>query len=142
MFKKIKIFLCLALLLIGNKASAEANYYIFISSSMHQEHIKSIIREGKRLGAVVVLQGLVNDSFLNTQKYFKTIIKDTDGGVTINPPLFKKFNVTRVPCFVLARGDKFDKIGGTMTAEWALNKFQEAGELKEDARQILKRVKK
>jgi type-F conjugative transfer system pilin assembly protein TrbC len=84
-----------------------------------------------------VLKGLVRNSFLETRKFFTELVVETQGGFIIDPKLFKKYNITRSPSFVLARGTDFDVVGGTVTAQGALELFALNGDLNKEAQLYL-----
>lgn len=93
----------------------EANYIqknnptalIFISFSMPDETIVSYLKDAKRVNASVVIRGLINNSFKDTFFKVATLVKKSGvGGVELNPLLFKKFKIIKVPAVVVLASDQ------------------------------------
>jgi conjugal transfer pilus assembly protein TrbC len=75
---------------------------LFISFSMPKKSIVAIIKDAKKIGASVVIRGLIHNSFKETFLLMAAIVKEAGGGgVELNPPLFKKYNIKEVPSLVL-----------------------------------------
>tara|TARA_B110000977_G_scaffold146445_1_gene185713 strand:+ start:610 stop:963 length:354 start_codon:yes stop_codon:yes gene_type:complete len=55
----------------------------------------------KEYEALVVVRGLPNGEFLDEVHKLQRIAEGTGTGLAIDPTLFKRFNVTSVPAFVL-----------------------------------------
>jgi len=80
----------------------EAKYpIVLISLSMPESKIKSLIEEAYTIGAAIAVQGLIGDDFQETLVKLKQLAGDMDGGVMIDPTLFRRFEVTAAPTFVL-----------------------------------------
>lgn len=106
---------------------------IFVSSSMPKESLKALHQQAQRIGARVVFRGLINNSFKETQRYFKDLAISAD----IDPPAFDDHRITHVPTFVLGgEKNKTDQIQGNITLEEALSIMAEKGELKSLAREL------
>lgn len=79
---------------------------IFVSFSMSDESIASYLRDAKKIHASVVIRGLINNSFKDTFLKMASIVKLAGGGgVELNPPVFKKFSISRVPAVVVLPSD-------------------------------------
>jgi len=74
---------------------------VLISLSMPTSQIKSLVAEAKTIGAVVIVRGLLDDDFKKTLAALHRAAGNDSGGIAIDPTLFKRFNVTSVPAFVL-----------------------------------------
>lgn len=74
---------------------------ILISLSMPKSGVKALIDEAAKVGAVVVLRGLVEGDFNKTLSQLKEYGGDDGKGLVIDPSLFRRFNITQVPSFVL-----------------------------------------
>jgi conjugal transfer pilus assembly protein TrbC len=75
---------------------------IFVSFSMPDESIVTYLRDAKKIHASVVIRGLINNSFKETFLKMSSIVQQAGGGgVELNPPLFKKFTISRVPAVVI-----------------------------------------
>ncbi len=75
---------------------------LFVSFSMSDESIASYLRNAKKIHASVVIRGLINNSFKDTFLKMTYIVKQAGGGgVELNPSVFKKFSISRVPAVVV-----------------------------------------
>ena len=54
-----------------------------------------------KLGAAVAIRGLIDDDFQKTLIKLKQLAGDKDSGVLIDPTLFRRFEVTAAPTFVM-----------------------------------------
>ena len=123
---------------------------IFVSSSMPIGLLKSYAREAIRYNGVLVFRGLPEGSFYRLAKLVSDISGNNAEGIAmqIDDEAFKAFNVKVVPTIVLSKtasifseqvqGGAFDKIGGNVTIKYALEVFAKEGDLKENARELLK----
>ena len=124
------------------------DFLIFGSFSLGEKNLEDLIKLAGKSGGVVILRGLKNGSFKETAGFISKFAKE-EGGILIDPNLFKEYQILKVPSFVLAkRCDEtsvssckslFDKITGMVTPRYALERFSEIGELKEEARSRLGR---
>ena len=160
----MKYVILLWLLFFSNVVFAETTSYrpalqpsviIFVSFSMPKESIKGWVREGEIIHAPVVLRGLVNNSFKDTIKKVNELIQDNHGGVQIDPTLFQRFNVNKVPAVVVVKSticlpsqtcpDEFDVIYGDVKLEYALRKIIDKKDnlspIAEEALKILREAK-
>lgn len=108
---------------------------IFVSLSMPKNLLEQYDAIAKKIGAKLVMRGFKNNSFKETIQYTQKIV------VQVDPVAFKKFGVTSVPSFVLSSGDKFDKLVGNISINYALTRFKDEGDLKEKAQEYLARLK-
>jgi len=108
---------------------------IFVSLSMPKNLLEQYDAIAKKIGAKLVMRGFKNNSFKDTIQYTQKIV------VQVDPVAFKKFGVTSVPSFVLSSGDKFDKLVGNISINYALTRFKDEGDLKEKAQEYLARFK-
>lgn len=144
MMKKNFIKILLVCLL---KSCVAAELYIFVSFSMPQDDIKAISKLAKKINGALVLRGLHQNSFKETALQIGEISKQTDWGMVIDPKLYQKLAVQRVPTFVLAdvdyKGDikKFDKLSGNVTLDYAMEEFSKKGDMAMDATRLLERLR-
>lgn len=108
---------------------------VFISSSMPKKTIINLMTQAAPLGAVFVIRGLINGSYVNTYKYFYTLKGDNEIGIMINPTLFKALDVDVVPTYALYQSDqdllstacnvapKYTKVSGEVTVHYALEQL-------------------
>lgn len=94
---------------------------VFVSFSMPEVSLKSLAEMAERYNAVLILRGLVEESFTKTAarlKYFKS-------GMEVNPELFKTYKITRVPTFVLLRKDQeASRLSGNVSLPFAAEKLK------------------
>jgi len=120
---------------------------IFASFSMPEQSLRQLIAEVHRVNGHLIMRGLVNNSFKDTTREIYRLIQDSrQGGVAIDPTLFKKFNIEKVPAFVVVDHHdlsrqlcaKYDVIYGNVSLEYALRKIARDGEQKDLAQSILR----
>ena len=108
---------------------------IFISSSMPKKSIINLMTQASSIGAVFVVRGLINNSYVNTYKYFYNLKGNNTVGIMINPTLFSALHVETVPTFALYQSDKdllhtacnvapkYTKVSGDVTLRYALEQL-------------------
>ena len=115
---------------------------VFISFSMPEQSLIAIIHDANKIGASVVIRGLVNNSFKETFVKVTNLVKQSKGGgVELNPPLFKKFHVESVPATVIlpstnicitessCKSDDFDVVYGDIPLIDALKMIRDHGDV-------------
>lgn len=128
-----------------NETSTGDNLYVFVSFSMKDQNIKQLLEEAKRFGAILVLRGLKDNSFRKTVMHLSKFMQKEGEGMIIDPTLFKKYKVEQVPTFVLSRNcddcsnQDYDILRGNVNIAFALEKFQDKGDLKVEAIARLKK---
>lgn len=105
------------------------DHYVFISLSMPKPSLTQLLEQSRKLGAQVVLRGFVNDSHKATTKILQSLITITKSGVIIDPELFTKYQITKVPTFVIAKGDQYDKLAGNISWQEAVDTITRKGEV-------------
>lgn len=98
---------------------------LFVSFSMSDSNLKGYFDQlAFHPNVRVVIRGLVNDSMQSTiQK-----IQDLDGVVDVDPEAFLKYDIKRVPAFVLLKeGEMQAKLSGNITISHAKILFKEKG---------------
>ncbi len=108
---------------------------IFISSSMPKKSIINLMTQASSIGAVFVVRGLINGSYVNTYKYFNSLKGNNTVGIMINPTLFSALHVETVPTYALYQSDKdllhtacnvapkYTKVSGDVTLRYALEQL-------------------
>lgn len=128
----------------------KSELYIFLSFSMGEKAILNLAQETKRFGATLVLRGFIEGSYRKTAQALQIIITKTGQGVLIDPELYSLFNITAVPTFVLTKPFNLmaaervqtpihDKLQGHVSVRYALEQFEQQGDLKQEARLLLKK---
>lgn len=117
-------------------AIGENRLLIFISASMPKRTIINLMRQSSEIGAVFVIRGLINGSYVKTYRYLNALKSDNTVGIMINPNLFKYFNVSVAPTFALyqSKDDLFKssckgspiytKVAGNVTVRYALEQLK------------------
>ncbi|MGI4851412.1 MAG: type-F conjugative transfer system pilin assembly protein TrbC [Janthinobacterium lividum] len=111
---------------------ATQDLIVFVSLGMPEASLKQLAHEAEQVGARLVIQGLVNNSFGQTSARIQAI----GIAIDIDPPLFDLFEVTRVPTFIRCRTNAdgaikegHDRITGNISLLAAHDKFKTLGEL-------------
>lgn len=95
---------------------------IFVSFSMSESSLKSLFLEASKHNAILVMRGLVGDSFVKTAQKLQKL------GVTvdINPELFEIYQINTVPTFVQIKDvHSIFSLKGNVTLEFVVNKFND-----------------
>jgi conjugal transfer pilus assembly protein TrbC len=101
---------------------------VFVSFSMPEASLKSLAQDMTRVNAVLILRGLIEDSFKVTAER----LKDYPQGVEVNPELFEKYDIHQVPTFVKVKGEQEQprleqaRLSGNVTLAFAAQKLKEA----------------
>ncbi len=110
---------------ISNKVTAPT-LLVFISTSMPKLSIEHLLIQVDKVGGVLVMRGLINNSFKETAAY----MKELKAGLWIDPTLFKAFNIVQVPTFVVLEKPfvqglvvKHEKLSGNVSLDFALEKI-------------------
>lgn len=89
----------------------DENILIFVSLSMPETELKSLLLEAQRANAAIVLRGVFGD-WTKTLKKVKDIAGE-NGGILIDPNLFRRFQIQSVPSFVLPK-ESLERCTGTI----------------------------
>jgi conjugal transfer pilus assembly protein TrbC len=132
--------------------TVQSNVIIFISFSMPAVSIKGWLNEANKIHAPVVIRGLVNNSFKDTLKRMQELTSDNQGGVQLDPTLFRRFQVKQVPAVVIRRlencpanqpcPDHYDIVYGDTHLDAALEKIvKQQDELSSIAENLLLKLR-
>ena len=124
---------------------------IFVSFSMPMNSLREWSIQAQKIHAPLVIRGLVNDSFGDTQKAVKAMINDQGGGVLLDPRLFQQYHITQVPAVVIHQQnnkscsknqscwnqEKFDVVVGDVGLESALQMIADRGDNAQTAQKLL-----
>lgn len=117
-FLPLKLIMCILHLLVD---PVYAETYVFVSHSMNVYALRQYYQEAQALGAVLVMRGLIDDSFIKNQERAKFL----GIGYDIHPELFDEFEVTVVPTIVRDLDGVVQKITGHLPLREALEIFDE-----------------
>ena len=94
----------------GNDKSDKNEILIFISFSMPNEAIKQLLAESSKYKASLIIQGLVENSLPKTLTKSAELIKSANnqGGIQVDPNLFAKYKIKKVPAFVIKAHNRSD----------------------------------
>ncbi len=124
------------------------DFYMFASFSLSDETLAQMLDYAKIYNGIIVLRGIKNNSFKQTSERIQHLTKEgEEAAIIIDPTLFKRYAVERVPSYVLVKQEKcpvgmscnpsYDKIIGNITPKYALEKFAEKGDLSKEAKNLL-----
>ena len=119
--------------------------YVLVSSSMSSNLIKEYMKEVRKYNGLVVLNGLIENDLRKTVNFLFDIelYAKNKGGVIIDPRIFKKFHIDKVPTIILSIHDEasnsiiYDKISGAVDIRYALELFSKSGDTKSYAKELL-----
>ena len=123
------------------KYQGDSELFVFVTLGMSDEALKVLSIQAQEVGAVLVIRGLVENSFQKTHQRLKELAIPID----IDPTLFERFEITRVPTLVLAEikdgklTDVHDKVRGNTSIRSALELFSMEGDLFALAQSYLKK---
>lgn len=113
---------------------------IFISFSMPTQSIVSLLQDAQKIHASVVIRGLIHNEFKETFKRISSIVTEAKGGgVELNPLVFSKFNIQKIPAFVvipdgeicllekICPDERFDVVYGDIPLFDALKEIRDHG---------------
>lgn len=130
------------------KKGEEVNFYMFASFSLSDDHLRQMMDYAKTYNGVMIFRGIEDNSFKKTGEHIQALAREGDeASIIIDPTLFKEFQVVQVPSYVLARREEcpvgitcrayYDKITGSITPKYALEKFAAQGDLSREAQELL-----
>ncbi len=96
--------------------------FIFVSLSMGEAALKALYEEAQAHGAILVLRGLADD---NSFKKTVQTLQRLEISVQINPKLFERYQVQRVPTFVSLNAHEVHTLVGHVSLGYALSRFKE-----------------
>lgn len=134
----------------------QSQLYVYVSTSMPKEVIRTYYKEAAKYNGVLVFKGLPNSSFKELQLLILELKESThkldsptsdEAGVIIDDELFKKLNVGTVPTIALVKEEEcfehatcktsYDLITGNIGIKYALEAFAKDGDLREEASLLL-----
>ncbi len=129
------------------QAHGKTEMHVLVSFSMPVDTIVALANSAEKIGARLAIRGLVDGDFKSTGLMVSKVSHKSGAGLDINPELFSKVGAKSVPCFVLVDSKidgsikAFDKVSGNVTLDYALEQISKRGELSDDARELLKKLR-
>jgi len=134
--------------------------YVFVSTSMPDITLKRLLVQASRINGSLILRGLVEGDMGKTKAKIMQLLEadamgntQINGGLSIDPTLFERFDIAQVPSFVVTNtpaercsksgcpSTDYARLSGDITIEYALETIaREAPMMKESAQTILKRL--
>lgn len=113
-------------------------FIVFASLSMPEPTLKQLIADTSKAGGMVVFRGFPNNSAKEfTSRVMRVVEQDQMAHVGIDPRLFRAFDITAAPTYVVSSTDfdlceglscktptpPHDRMTGNVTVEYALESF-------------------
>lgn len=98
--------------------------YVFVSFSLSEQTWLQLSKEMEKLGGILVLRGIPENSFKKFALKMRGLHqKGLKSHVQIEPRLFSRFQIEKVPTFVTVDSETFDKVCGNISLKFALEKM-------------------
>lgn len=91
---------------------------IFVSSSMPRESLKKLAYQAVQYNAHLVIRGMVKGSMVETAK----LVDEIDCPLEIDPTLFARFKIVKVPVFIVYHNDHWHQVSGNVDLAFAHEK--------------------
>lgn len=141
-----------------NAFKRRAALMILVSKSMPVPSLHQYLVDALKVNATLVLRGLVNNSFQDTAKFIHQALMGTKGGFKVDPIVFEKLHISRVPAIVLFNSaglacinqrdcvpdpNDYDMVTGNVTLSYALKEMTNRGTADPQlAKQLLDKLRK
>ncbi len=89
---------------------------IFVSASLPQASLKILAYQAVRHNARLVIRGMVKDSMVETAK----LVDEIDHPLDIDPKLFERFNIMKVPVFMIYHANAWHTVSGNVDLNFAI----------------------
>ncbi|MBT0513757.1 type-F conjugative transfer system pilin assembly protein TrbC [Morganella morganii subsp. morganii] len=117
---------------VSESPAMESNQYetaYFLSASIPEKTLASLIRSAESRGIPVYFNGLIDDSVDKTAKYILYLVRKYKiNGIEIDPNRFEYYGIKAVPALVKRCGEKFDIIYGSVAIKESLELIESEGE--------------
>jgi type-F conjugative transfer system pilin assembly protein TrbC len=79
--------------------------FVFVSSSLPDITMKILVSQSQRAGVPLVFRGLIKNDIKETARYIQSFVgADSKAGIIIDPTLFDRFKIDKVPAFTVVEG--------------------------------------
>jgi len=140
----------------------ESQILVFVSSSMPVKTIRNYLEQTQKIGAAIVMRGLINDSMVDTRQYLaKALDKyrpdhttaEQKPTILIDPTLFSRYDIQQVPTTLVTESQirtckdddcpipVYHKVSGDVSLVWALGLISrqiDSEALKQSLRALIK----
>ena len=113
--------------------------YIVVSLSIPGIALEHLHAQATRVGGKLIIRGLKNNSFTETITAIKAL-GEQGIAVDINPGIFTRYNIQRVPHIILISDKGTDTISGNISLTYALSEFKASGDTKEEAERCMRKL--
>lgn len=120
-----KLFLIIGLIISFPSFAMAEELLIFVSFSMPDASLTQWAEQAKKVNAPILLQGLKNNSLKETINHLNKSANPRLNNFLINPELFQKFHIDKVPAVVITDGNSFDVVYGDQSLSSALQKLRQ-----------------
>lgn len=125
------MFLMFACATVTYAANMRPQLYVFVSFSMPDESLTAYMKDAHQVGGALVLQGLYHNSFSATTQKVIQLLPKKQGGLLLDPNLFRRFKIKKVPAILMtdkacldeATCDRYAVIYGNITLSYALQEI-------------------
>lgn len=110
-------------------ASSHAQVLVFMSFSIPPNVWISLSQELEHVQGTFVLRGIPQQSFqLLAKRVLELKNQGVNAPIQLDPQAFKTYQIEHVPSFVVMDDDKFDKVIGNVSLQFALNLMTQKGQ--------------
>ncbi len=105
--------------------------YLFTSWTIPEETWIQLSHDLNQIGGTLVIRGIPKNSFSEfTKRVLELKKRGFEAAIQIDPGLFLKYQIDKVPALVVADTNAFDKLSGNVSLSFALEQMAEKGETK------------
>lgn len=113
------------------KITSAATYAVFVSFSIPEKHLIEIMKESVRLHISVYIKGLYQNSMPDTAKKLMHLQKSVPNlQLLIDPTLFERYHIQKVPALVVEKDKRFDVIYGNLSLQEGVSRIADSGDTK------------
>ncbi len=132
--------------------AANDQVLIFVSFSMPTASLAQWFNQAEKIQAPLVIRGLVNQSFQQTQTQIHGLLTEHSGGFMLDPRLFDQYQINQVPAVVVWDASAscsqaqscihpYDVVYGNVSLEYALETIVKHGDNAAIAKNLLQHMR-
>ncbi|MFN9001674.1 MAG: type-F conjugative transfer system pilin assembly protein TrbC [Holosporales bacterium] len=112
---------------VDSPEPSRSSIYICVSLSMPLHVIRTLGEDVSKVGGTLIFRGLKGNSFKKMIAALMPIMKDGVLPIALDPDIFQKHHVTKVPTFIhLDQSGKATQLSGNVNLSFALEKIAAA----------------